>query len=110
MKLVEIRSVWRRLRQSAVFFGVFAPGVRVGPTLLLLPLLLTRLPSSDLAIWWVFLALGGLANLADFGFGQAIARVYSFLWAGAEDFDTEGLRSLPANREPNRARIRQLHG
>lgn len=108
MQFPSIKAHWQRLRQSAVFFGVFATGVRVGANLLLLPLLLSQMPSSDLALWYVFLALGGFANLADFGFGPAISRVYSFLWAGAEDFDAEGLRPPPQSREPNVPRIRQL--
>ena len=108
MTISGIRAHWQRLQQSAVFFGVFATGVRVGANLLLLPLLLSRMPSSELALWYVFLALGGFANLADFGFGSAISRVYSFLWAGAEDFDAEGLRPPPKSREPNLPRLRQL--
>jgi len=108
MTISGIRAHWQRLQQSAVFFGVFATGVRVGANLLLLPLLLSRMPSSELALWYVFLALGGFANLADFGFGSAISRVYSFLWAGAEDFDAEGLRPPSKSREPNLPRLRQL--
>jgi len=99
---------WQRTRRSAVFYGIFATGIRVGANILLLPLLLTKLPTADLAVWWVFCALGNFANLADFGFGQVISRVYSYLWAGAEDFDAEGLRPPPQSREPNLPRIRQL--
>jgi hypothetical protein len=104
----KIRIFWQRTRQSAVFYGIFATGIRVGANLLLLPFLLTRLPTADLSVWWVFGALGNFANLADFGFGPAISRVYSYLWAGAEDFDAEGLRAPPQTREPNLPRIRQL--
>jgi O-antigen/teichoic acid export membrane protein len=108
MKFQEITAHWRRARQSAMFFGIFATGVKVGANLLLLPILLSKLPEADLALWWLFGALGGFANLADFGFGATIARVYSYLWAGAEDFDAEGLRPPPVSREPNLPRIRQL--
>lgn len=108
MKFHELKASWRRTRQSAMFFGIFATGVKVGANLLLLPVLLTKLPEADLALWWQFGALGGFANLADFGFGATIARVYSYLWAGAEDFDAEGLRPPPVSREPNLPRIRQL--
>jgi O-antigen/teichoic acid export membrane protein len=104
----KIQIFWQRTRQSAVFYGVFATGIRVGANILLLPLLLTKLPTAELAVWWVFCALGNFANLADFGFGQVITRVYSYLWAGAEDFDAEGLRPPPQSREPNLPRIRQL--
>ncbi|HMC27133.1 MAG TPA: hypothetical protein VKM56_04985, partial [Verrucomicrobiae bacterium] len=81
----------------------------MGANILLLPLLLKRFSPQELALWWVFVALGAVANLADFGFGQAISRVYSFLWAGAEDFDTEGLRPPPTNVSPNYSRIRQFN-
>jgi len=104
----KFQILWQRTRQSAVFYGVFATGIRVGANILLLPLLLTRLSTADLAVWWVFCALGNFANLADFGFGQVISRVYSYLWAGAEDFDAEGLRPPPQRREPNLPRIRAL--
>jgi O-antigen/teichoic acid export membrane protein len=104
----RIQFFWQRTWQSAVFYGIFATGIRVGANVLLLPLLLTKLPAADLAVWWVFGALGNFSNLADFGFGQVISRVYSYLWAGAEDFDAEGLRPPPQSREPNLPRIRQL--
>src|SRR5580765_594323 len=104
----RMQFFWQRTRRSAVFYGIFATGIRVGANILLLPLLLTKLPTADLAVWWVFCALGNFANLADFGFGQVISRVYSYLWAGAEDFDAEGLRPPPQSREPNLPRIRQL--
>lgn len=91
-----------------MLFGILATGIRVGANVVLLPLLLSRLTQSELALWWVFLALGAFAYLADFGFGQAITRVYGFLWAGAEDFDAEGLRAPPETGTPNLPRIRQL--
>jgi O-antigen/teichoic acid export membrane protein len=91
-----------------MFVGIFATGVRVGSNLLLLPILLNTLPSADLALWWVLVSLGGFAYLADFGFGSTITRVYSYLWAGAEDFQAEGLRPSTANRAPNLRRIREL--
>src|SRR5260370_949561 len=69
---------------------------------------MTMLPTADVAVWYVFYALGNFASLSEFGVGQVIARVYSYLWAGAEDFDAEGLRPPPQSREPNLRRIRQL--
>ena len=91
-----------------MFFGVVATAIRVGANIALLPLLVTKMPTAELALWWVFVALGAFANLADFGFGATIARVYSFLWAGADDFDAEGLRPQSRHGEPNLPKIRQL--
>lgn len=109
MSLQALRAHWHRARRSAIFFGIFATAVRVGANLLLLPILLTKLPTNDLALWWVFVSLGGFVNLADFGFGATIARVFSYLWAGADDFEAEGISAPAVNREPNLPRIRELN-
>ena len=88
--------------------AVLATFFRIGSNLIVVPLVLIYLTPAEQALWWVFLALGSFANLADFGFGQVISRVYSFLWAGAEDFLTEGL--CPSQqRMPNLRRLRQLN-
>ena len=105
----DVAAFWSRVRHSAILYGTLGTSIRIGANVLLLPLVLTRLSSPELATWWVFAALGAVANLADFGFGQVITRVYSILWAGAEDFDEEGLRPPSANRAPNLPRISQLH-
>src|SRR5258706_3309747 len=110
MSYRKLAELWERVRRSAVFYGAFATIIRVGANILLLPLILKRFSPAELALWWVFVALGAVANLADFGFGQAISRVYSYLWAGAEDFDTEGLRPPPKSSNPNYSRIRQFNG
>lgn len=104
----KARHIWQRVRHSAMLYGAAGTAVRVGGNVLLLPLVLKTLSAPEIALWWVFLALGGLANLADFGFGQAISRAYSYLWAGADDFDVEGMRPLPDNAKPNHARLLEL--
>ena len=104
-----IGGLWTRVRRSAMLYGALATAVRIGSNLLLLPLLLQVLAPPEMAVWYVFLALGALANLADFGFSAVVTRVYSFLWAGAEDFQSEGLGPPPQDCTPNYTRIRELH-
>ena len=97
-----------RLGQSTMAYGVAATAARGGVSLLLLPLLRACLTDGEMAIWWQFLALGSFANLADFGFGGSIARVFSYLWAGTDDFKAEGLRPSTPGAQPNLPKIRQL--
>jgi O-antigen/teichoic acid export membrane protein len=97
--------VWR----SSLLFGGMAAALRVGAQLVLLPAIIFYLSPHDQAIWWVFVALGNFANLADFGFAQSIARIYNFLWAGADDFETEGLLPVTDSKAPNLAGIARLH-
>jgi O-antigen/teichoic acid export membrane protein len=89
--------------------GVFGTGIRVSANLLLIPIVLIKLSSSELALWWVFVALQNFGNLADFGFGSTIPRIYSYLFAGAEDFDAEGLREAKTGGQPNFAGISRLN-
>ncbi len=99
----------RRITGTAMFYGLVGTAVRVGSNILLLPLALTHLSTAEMAAWWLFLSLGGISNLADFGFGPVITRVYSYLWAGADDFEAEGLRPAPIDGLPNFPRLAQLH-
>src|SRR5260221_4188072 len=108
MNLDWVRLVWKRAVRSAIAYAVVGTVVRVGANLILIPLVLLYLSKKEQALWWVFLALGNFANLADFGFGQVISRGYSYLWAGAEDFDAEGLPAAPQSSQPNLQLIRQL--
>jgi O-antigen/teichoic acid export membrane protein len=100
---------WKRWWRSAMLAGVVGTGIRMGANLLVLPVVLIKLSSSELALWWVFVALGGGANLADFGFGATIPRIYNYLLAGAEDFEAEGLRETKAGGQPNFAGIHRVN-
>jgi O-antigen/teichoic acid export membrane protein len=92
-----------------MLYGAISTGVRMGANILLLPFVLALLSPAELALWWVFVALGAIGTLADFGFGAAFTRVYSYLWAGADDFDTVGLRAPQSHGAPNLPRLRQLN-
>lgn len=89
--------------------GVLGTGIRVGVNLLLVPLVLLKLSSGELALWWDFVALGNFGNLADFGFGATIPRIYNYLWAGADDFDAEGLRAAKSGEKPNLAGVSRVN-
>jgi O-antigen/teichoic acid export membrane protein len=109
MKSIDLRSLWNRGKRSAVLAGVFGTGIRAGANLLLIPIVLIKLSSAELALWWVFVALGNFGNLADLGFGSTIHRIYNYLLAGADDFEAEGLREAKAAGPPNFEGISRLN-
>jgi O-antigen/teichoic acid export membrane protein len=109
MTFSALPALWKRACQSAMLAGVFGTGIRIGAGLLLLPLVLLKLSSSEVAIWWVFDALGNFANMSDFGFGSTIPRIYSYFMAGADDFDAEGLRPATDGGKPNFAGISRVN-
>lgn len=65
--------------------------LQFGAGLLLLPIILRMLSSSELAIWYIFLAGTTLANLLDFGFQPTIMRNVSYVFSGANQLTAKGI-------------------
>ena len=86
----------RRLYASAVAWSFVFTAIRAGGNLLVLPLMLHKLTPENLGLWYVFLSLGGMASLVDFGFYPTMSRVTAYLWAGAEEIHETG---APAVRQ-----------
>lgn len=85
-----------RLYSSAVAWSFVFTAIRAGGNLLVLPLLLHKLSPAELGLWYVFLSLGGLASLIDFGFYPTMSRVTAFLWAGAKEILETGVQPVRA--------------
>lgn len=54
--------------------------------ILVLPLVLTRLSTEELAVWYLFSTVIGLQSLADTGFSPTFARVIAYAMGGSRDF------------------------
>ncbi|MEY2488572.1 MAG: hypothetical protein QOC70_514 [Verrucomicrobiota bacterium] len=78
-----MRQLVQRISRSAVSWSLIAAALRFGSALLLLPLILWRIPSDELGLWYVFISLGALAALMDLGFAHTVVRAAGYLWAGA---------------------------
>jgi hypothetical protein len=86
----------RRARDSAVLWSWGMNALRVGATLLLLPLLLRRLDAAELGMHYLLTGIMVLAPLLDFGFGNAIWRAVAHAQAGGRELNAEGLEDPPA--------------
>src|SRR3981189_1705050 len=78
-----MRKLVQRVSRSAVSWGLVAAALRSGSALLLLPLILWRIPSDELGLWYVFVSLGAVAGLIDLGFAHTSTRAAGYLWAGS---------------------------
>ena len=87
--------LFRRAAQSAVAWSFAATALRFGSALFVLPLTLRHIPPEELGLWYVFLSLGALASLLDFGFAPAVVRSSGYLWAGARKLLPFGIESAP---------------
>ncbi|MFL6519567.1 MAG: hypothetical protein ACJ8NS_05045 [Chthoniobacterales bacterium] len=106
-----MRQLVQRVSRSAVSWSLVAAALRSGSALLLLPLILWRIPSDELGLWYVFVSLGWLAGLMDLGFAHTATRAAGYLWAGSRmllpfgidrgvpSVETDETGAIP--REPN---------
>jgi hypothetical protein len=78
-----MRKLVQRVSRSAISWSLIATALRFSSALFLLPLILWRIPPDELGLWYVFISLGALAALLDFGFAHASTRSAGYLWAGA---------------------------
>lgn len=95
-------------RNQAVAIGGFAQALQYGAALLLLPFIITRLTAAEVGIWYIFVAVQGLAQLADFGFAPAISRAVASAFAGSTRVHAEGLDKFEEKRDPNYTLIGQI--
>src|SRR6266478_1189556 len=95
------RSAWSRANQSAVAWSFLATGFRLLSGVLVLPLMVRRLPSDHLGLWYVFLSLQGIASLFDLGFSPAVTRAAGYLWAGAQQLREFGIAPVDADTHAN---------
>ena len=90
-----LNGIASRIYGSAVAWSFVFTAIRAGGNLLVLPLMLHKLTPEDLGLWYVFLSLGGMASLVDFGFYPTMSRVTAFLWAGADEIQETGVHAVP---------------
>ncbi|MDJ0688877.1 MAG: hypothetical protein QNJ41_10230 [Xenococcaceae cyanobacterium MO_188.B32] len=79
---------------------------------LVLPLLLTRLSTEEIALWYLFSTIIGLQSLADIGFSPTFSRVIAYGMGGLSADELKDLRiNKPSGdtREPNWETIEQIY-
>lgn len=59
--------------------------------LLLLPFMVYFIDGDLLGLWYVYLSIGGIVTLFDFGFNPTFARNVAYCWSGAESLNPEGV-------------------
>jgi O-antigen/teichoic acid export membrane protein len=79
------------VNRKDILWGYSAQLLNIGIGLLILPLLVIQLSSEELGLWYVFMAMAGLAQLLEFGFQPTIARQVSYVYSGATEIKKTGL-------------------
>ncbi|MGL5963453.1 MAG: hypothetical protein ACRCZ2_03505, partial [Fusobacteriaceae bacterium] len=70
---------------------------QMGASLFILPIILKKLPSEEIGIWYVFMSFSALINLLDFGLSPTFSRNISYIFSGAKKLSSEGINSEVSN-------------
>jgi len=102
-------SLLLRVRQSALVWFWATNVLRLGASLLLLPLLARALSEPDFGYYWVLVNLAALVPMLDLGFLTAIDRSISYAMGGATDLKAHGVPDKPdSTGAPNFALLWKL--
>lgn len=71
------------LYKSPVFWTGFVSLLRTGGFFLVLPLVLRKIPTEELGMWYVFLGIAQFGGIVELGFASNIARFASYFMGGA---------------------------
>ena len=80
-----------QITKRDVFWSYASYILQTGAGFFLLPIILNKLPSAELAIWYVFLSITALINLLDFGLQPTIMRNVSYIFSGARKLSKQGV-------------------
>ncbi|HEY8966376.1 MAG TPA: hypothetical protein VIM58_08030, partial [Candidatus Methylacidiphilales bacterium] len=92
-----MRILLSRAFRSASAWSLAAAALRAGALVFVLPLMVRLLPPEELGLWYVFLSVGALAGLLDFGFNPTMGRAVAYVWGGAPELRALGLAEPAAS-------------
>src|SRR4051794_21887006 len=109
-----MRETLQRVARSPLSWSFVATALRFGSAVLLLPLMLRRILSDELGLWYIFVSLGAFAALLDLGFAPTVVRSAGYLWAGSAVLIPFGIELVNpaleavANKMPNIGKLEDL--
>jgi len=80
-----------------VVWNFAATFMRVASGVIVLPLVLRMLPSQEVGLWSIFITIGSLATLLDFGFSNAFSRNITYIFSGVKTLKSRGYVAVDEN-------------
>lgn len=80
------------IRKKDFFWGYFSQLLNVGSGVLIVPMALYYLSSEEMGLWYIFLAIVGVAQIVETGFQPTVIRMTSYIFSGAKELKGEGIQ------------------
>ena len=86
-----------QIGKKDVIWNFVATTMRVASGLIVLPLVLHLLSKDEVGLWNIFLIIGSLATLLDFGFSNAFSRNITYIFSGVKELKASGYVAVAEN-------------
>lgn len=83
-----------QIGKKDVIWNFAATFMRVASGLIVLPLVLRILPRQEYGLWTIYVTIGGLATLLDFGFANSFTRNVTYIFSGVKELKKEGFKPV----------------
>lgn len=83
-----------KIGRKDIVWNFIATIMRVASGVILLPVVLQKLSREDVGLWNIFIQIGGLALLLDFGFLSSFGRNITYIFSGVKELKAEGYVSV----------------
>lgn len=80
-----------KITKSDIFWSYIAQFFNIGAGIFILPIILKKLSSEELGVWYIFLTIASLASILDFGFLPTIQRNISYVFSGVKELLPQGI-------------------
>ena len=79
------------INRKDIIWNYLAIGISAVSGIITIPILLTKLSGDDLGLWYLYLSIGGITSLFDFGFSVTFARNITYCWSGAKELKKDSV-------------------
>jgi len=86
-----------QIGRKDVIWNFVATFMRVASGLIVLPLVLRLLPSQEVGLWNIFITIGSIAVLLDFGFSNSFSRNITYIFSGVKTLKAKGYVAVDEN-------------
>jgi O-antigen/teichoic acid export membrane protein len=86
-------------RLDDVIWNYAATILKISSYLFLLPFILNKFPSELVGVWSIFMAVGSISAVLDFGFNVSFTRSVTYVFNGVKSLSKNGLESSTYSKE-----------
>ena len=89
-----------KVKNKDVIWSYLSILISMSSNIIVVPFIIYYLSGEMLGLWYVFVSIGAIATLSDFGFAPTFARNITYCWSGAKRIQKIGAEYFE-NSEPD---------